>query len=321
MVQDELLRAVLDDPTDDTRRLVLADALLEHGDVRGELIALQCQKAPNEAAVARAAELVELVKPAWQEILGESITEMFFERGFPTSVELWIAGEGDDTLVALDRSPVHRVKLRFDEDVTDADTAALAFKRDPRAARIGYLDLSWESWGEDALRAILSPPLTRLRGLAISDSDSQTFAAQAIVANKSLRDLESLHLCPVRTSVNSERPKRCAYNREPHDKRNVAEPSSVTPCSSATAATTPRSTSPTASICVSTNANRRSLSVSPSTSASRAADVRVASSATARTVPLCANTNEPRRNGCVLSSLVSPTVFWRTCASTSAVAS
>jgi uncharacterized protein (TIGR02996 family) len=41
MIPHELFAAVYDDPSDDSRRAVLADALVERGDPRGEFIALQ----------------------------------------------------------------------------------------------------------------------------------------------------------------------------------------------------------------------------------------------------------------------------------------
>ncbi|HEY7372960.1 MAG TPA: TIGR02996 domain-containing protein [Polyangia bacterium] len=46
----ELLQAIYDDPLDTSLRLVYADVLLEAGDPRGELIALQCQRGDGPAS-------------------------------------------------------------------------------------------------------------------------------------------------------------------------------------------------------------------------------------------------------------------------------
>jgi hypothetical protein len=59
-------------------------------------------------------------------------------------------------------------------------------------------------------------------------------------------------------------------------------------------------------------ANSRSLSVSPSISARRRGEHRAVTAARFSTVPLCAITQRPRRNGWVLASEVPPTVFFRT---------
>jgi uncharacterized protein (TIGR02996 family) len=53
--REELLAAVYAAPDDDGPRLVLADVLLEAGDPWGELIALQCRRAPDEKPSARGA--------------------------------------------------------------------------------------------------------------------------------------------------------------------------------------------------------------------------------------------------------------------------
>ena len=66
MVSDaELLAQIYANPDDDALRAVYADALLERGDPRGELITLQLERtragAPAEAQVAR------LARAAWQD--------------------------------------------------------------------------------------------------------------------------------------------------------------------------------------------------------------------------------------------------------------
>ena len=82
---DEVWTSVVDDPTSLDRRLVLADALSERGDPRGELIALQCaplvaiEKArargepfdPSAMFGVHADKLTELIRTHWDRWLGE----------------------------------------------------------------------------------------------------------------------------------------------------------------------------------------------------------------------------------------------------------
>lgn len=88
----DLLQAIYDDPNDDDVRLVYADHLLERGDVRGELITLQIQRARLEAAlekVPRASrerenELLAKHMMRWLGPLAPKVkkTMVRFERGF-----------------------------------------------------------------------------------------------------------------------------------------------------------------------------------------------------------------------------------------------
>ena len=78
----ELYQNVYENPGDDRRRLVLADALLEQGDVRGELISLQF--ATHAVARKRAKKLIErhrahFLGPLNDVVLHGSDT---WERGF-----------------------------------------------------------------------------------------------------------------------------------------------------------------------------------------------------------------------------------------------
>jgi len=89
---DELLAEVYAAPDDDGPRLVYADTLLERGDLRGELIALQIARARGpvtDEARAREAEL--LADPArlaaWAQPLSTGGT-CTFERGFPAHLRL-----------------------------------------------------------------------------------------------------------------------------------------------------------------------------------------------------------------------------------------
>ena len=84
-----LVEAILADPEDDAPRLVYADALMQAGDPRGELIAVQCALArcdasdpAREALAERSAALERAHRDAWLGGLGLSTQTMRFERGF-----------------------------------------------------------------------------------------------------------------------------------------------------------------------------------------------------------------------------------------------
>ncbi len=75
-------------PDDDARRMVLADALIECGDDRGELIALQCSPEPEAQVRAR-----RLLFQNWERWLGDlvlmlKLTRTEFRRGFIVEIQV-----------------------------------------------------------------------------------------------------------------------------------------------------------------------------------------------------------------------------------------
>lgn len=85
-----LFDAVYASPDDDVPRLVLADALLESGDVRGEFIATQIAMARGEASpdvMARARELERQREMEWAGRLSKCL-RVEYRRGFPWVVHV-----------------------------------------------------------------------------------------------------------------------------------------------------------------------------------------------------------------------------------------
>jgi uncharacterized protein (TIGR02996 family) len=87
----DLLQSIHDVPGDDARRLVYADALLERGDPRGELIALQCRglaapatrSAGDRAGRRREKQLLDTHGKTWLGELAPVVMAGYrFERGF-----------------------------------------------------------------------------------------------------------------------------------------------------------------------------------------------------------------------------------------------
>jgi uncharacterized protein (TIGR02996 family) len=83
-----LFEQVYRDPADDLARSVLADALLEANDPRGELIQLQLLATPTADQRRRMKELVETHGRAWLGALADFVSKagLVYERGFATRV-------------------------------------------------------------------------------------------------------------------------------------------------------------------------------------------------------------------------------------------
>ncbi len=78
-----LFAAVYRDPAAIDARLVLADRLVDAGDPRGEFIALQCSRSPEERPQKRERELLEEHGRSWLGAIGPALSDGFeFERGF-----------------------------------------------------------------------------------------------------------------------------------------------------------------------------------------------------------------------------------------------
>ena len=102
---DALVREVQARPDADDARLVLADALLAHGDPRGELISLQLAAAADDRRLERIDQLLREHARSWLGPLREVTYRVRFERGFVARLELngrWTASEPDWARHALD---------------------------------------------------------------------------------------------------------------------------------------------------------------------------------------------------------------------------
>lgn len=206
----DLLRAVIDHPDDDARRMVYADWLQQQGDPQGELIAVQIQLAHAAASErgeleARAKALLDAHGDTWISALGDGISHVTFRRGLPYAAcaavgsELDAGGESHALLDVLDRAPIRDLGFvaQDGDDDDDEPSSRLAVARDlaadPRLARVELL-ATGVRWGAEGLAALLgSPHLANLRGLHIADPDCQPYAGDAI-ATARLPRLELLAL-------------------------------------------------------------------------------------------------------------------------------
>lgn len=172
--REELLEAVLAHPDDDAARLVYADWLTEHGDPRGELIAVQCELArlgedqllQRHRLEAREAALLSQHGPQWRGALDSEAIELEFTRGFASHVTILDGASLPQVEEFLRVEPVEHLVL--------ANTRGLDV---PRLAAARWLE--------------------RLRSLELRSA--QAGAAGALVAEDVGRLLESRHLRGLRS--------------------------------------------------------------------------------------------------------------------------
>jgi uncharacterized protein (TIGR02996 family) len=119
----ELLERVYAAPDEDAPRRVLADALLDAGDPRGELISVQCQLAAVEEdergpeilrLVERERELLDQHGDAWTKGWPFELKPIF-RRGFPEVQQAWSAHVRRSLRTAMELAPTLRDVTFLDE--------------------------------------------------------------------------------------------------------------------------------------------------------------------------------------------------------------
>ena len=188
-MDDLLLARIREAPDDDGPRLVLADALLERGDVWGELIVLSCKVA--QLAAPMQAELLDKVfalrKTRWPtEAFVGTIARGFYDR-------VWARDVGVREVVGPEFALMRELRVR---NITDAGLHALA----EIAPRVDTLKLEHELGstskqpppvsGELAVRALanVSCRALTLRRVELAREDLHALFAAPIATG--LRELE-----------------------------------------------------------------------------------------------------------------------------------
>jgi uncharacterized protein (TIGR02996 family) len=96
-----LLEAIYSNATDDSARLIYADALTERGDEQGEFISLQLVRNPTEKQIKRANSLLKKHRAQWLGPLENTLTKTKFERGFLVSAHLAQNASATDEVWAI----------------------------------------------------------------------------------------------------------------------------------------------------------------------------------------------------------------------------
>src|SRR5580698_495310 len=166
--EHELRAAILESPDDHAARLVYADWLLEQGNLRGELIALQCaQPTEDDLGELRRRALWQHYGATWlAEDLGLSGVDprrVEYRAGFIYSVQVPAAELVGAVGPVLAQHPVHTLRLggRAHELAAVADSPVLR--------TVHRLELVTTFDDEAALaRLFASPALSRLEGLSLN---------------------------------------------------------------------------------------------------------------------------------------------------------
>lgn len=182
MVRNEaLLRTVIENPDEDTPRLVYADCFEENGEPeRAEFIRVQCELDKIPAKHRRRAKLQECEKEllglhgwAWAEELAFCVRKWVYRRGFVERVEMLLALDqdnynpaGQEIRAVLELAPIRHLRDWSGPQYFDA---ASLIKALPSLDRLTGLEL----WGLDSFRDeqigefLASPHLANLRTLIL----------------------------------------------------------------------------------------------------------------------------------------------------------
>src|SRR6185436_18829491 len=179
-----LLAEVIADPRAIAPRLVYADALLEAGDPRGELIQVQCalealdpDDPARDALEARATDLLALHEPAWTWELRERCElhdhpfEFAYRRGFVESARLRAARVRALLPILAEQTPLRELRIGSAQRVEDLAEV-------PGLVELEGLSLRGAASGDALVRAFASwPHRGRLRSLQL---EGGTAAARAV---------------------------------------------------------------------------------------------------------------------------------------------
>jgi uncharacterized protein (TIGR02996 family) len=195
-----LLAAILADPDDDEPRRVYADHLSEHGDPRGEYIALQLARAKladGDARVAeiaaREAELVKQHKKAWTKYGDIKGARWEYRRGFVAKASLDAAALAAHGKALLAAEPIEELAVWKIDEHRGGLAAVLALPlHKVKRLSIARSKLALADW--KALAAAKT-----LGGVEVLDATATAIgevkgAAAALAAAKSLPALRELRL-------------------------------------------------------------------------------------------------------------------------------
>ena len=196
----ELLRAVVEAPSDYAPRIVYADWLSERGDPRGEMIALACKLrsgdiyfSEREAARARVGQLLRAHESRWAGEMGlpdGTVSRRHWSAGFVESIEATSASSFLRVAnAAMARTPILRMSLL---DITAGQLEQLVSA--PWAARLQGLKLLGDSGEKIAEILAGAPSLAKLERLNLCSMELSPDAAEALASSSHLRNLRRLAL-------------------------------------------------------------------------------------------------------------------------------
>lgn len=170
---DAMLAAIHADPFDDNLRSIYADALLERGDPRGELIQLQLQPSPSKDAQRRIATLLKTHARAWLGGIEPVIVKdgVVFARGFVSACKVRFKNESDVRAHGSDPAWATVERLEHSSPHWGANAQYRFY---------GWLDPAMKSLAEVAVRKasvgeLLDAPPWNIRRLTFGSDDEADF--------------------------------------------------------------------------------------------------------------------------------------------------
>ncbi len=141
---EQVLAEVLARPDDRELRLVLGDLLLERGDPRGELIALQAKDARGEASLKERSRIQGLIRKHQRDWLGElslALCNVRFELGFPVAAEVRQGAAAEDDVWARAAEDPGLATLRELRQGQASEELYARFVTSPALRRLEDVDL------------------------------------------------------------------------------------------------------------------------------------------------------------------------------------
>jgi uncharacterized protein (TIGR02996 family) len=205
-IEDAFLQSILENPDDDSVRLIFADWLMERDDPRGEFIRIQCELARLQEPLAdwdawaaaserlpelqaREKELLTKHGQTWSAPVSSITSNYSFRRGFIERVSLSAALFLHYRADLFRGTPIQEVHFT---GLTPGDIRAIAAV--PELARLKTIDLS-DHYPTPAFGELLaSPHLTRLAVLKLSRCLLRDSALVAVAQSPRLAQLRYLDL-------------------------------------------------------------------------------------------------------------------------------
>lgn len=202
---EALLQAIIENPDDDTLRLVYAEWLVRNGDPeRAEFIRVQCEAQRLvgldtlqwESLGRRAQVLLSKNAARWLGRLHGSLREREFRRGFLYDVRV-----NAETLVSNAEAffrlgPIHKVTL---EKAAGRLARLAAIPQLSRVKMLGFSSTLNRLSDKDVRALVSSPHVGGLEWISFAGSDIGNDAAEAIAGSPYLVNLETIRLD--RTSI------------------------------------------------------------------------------------------------------------------------
>jgi uncharacterized protein (TIGR02996 family) len=197
------LRAIIQNPDDDTPRLIYADWLEEQGNPRGEFIRVQCELARSDLPTPRRLQLLEREKQLlaryrqeWDVSLQRLCTNCVYRRGFPETVRLQTMDFLRHAEELFLSAPIVGLRL------SRPGPSVSLIIRIPWLARVRLLDLGrnrprgyGEALGDTGVRLLAECPYLRnVTELLLEYHDIRNGGAIALAESPHLGELTTLRL-------------------------------------------------------------------------------------------------------------------------------